>query len=91
MIVNAYSQATTRVGSTFRDTSLFMYMASMSILKTDEELTPRTVASIVNAFARAGLFLCICLLFASAEHPGTRPVKLGDRNVLLASARAKFS
>eukprot|EP00281_Chroomonas_sp_CCMP1168_P018610 CAMPEP_0206223258 /NCGR_PEP_ID=MMETSP0047_2-20121206/6392_1 /ASSEMBLY_ACC=CAM_ASM_000192 /TAXON_ID=195065 /ORGANISM="Chroomonas mesostigmatica_cf, Strain CCMP1168" /LENGTH=152 /DNA_ID=CAMNT_0053646127 /DNA_START=18 /DNA_END=473 /DNA_ORIENTATION=- len=56
VIVNAYSQATTRLGSTFRDTSLFLHMARLSLLKTDDELSPRVVASIVNAFARVGVW-----------------------------------
>ena len=50
------SQATTRVGSTLRDTSLFLHMARLALLKSDSELTARNVASIVNAFARAGVW-----------------------------------
>ena len=55
-IVNAYSQATTRIGSRLRDTSLFLHMARIALLKNDDELTARNVAEIVNAFARGGVW-----------------------------------
>jgi hypothetical protein len=54
-LVSAFAQVETRVGSRLRDGALFMYMSSIVKGRNVSQLAqePRTLANIVNAFAKA--------------------------------------